>query len=92
MGEIKLVASDLDGTLLRPDETVSERTRDAIAAARRAGITLVLVTGRPPRSLASIAARIASKLEYFPVPRMRREPNSRPAMVNVSCTWLPPLA
>jgi len=58
MGEIRLVASDLDGTLLRPDETVSERTRDAIAAARRAGITLVLVTGRPPRSLASIAARI----------------------------------
>jgi len=58
MGEIKLVASDLDGTLLRPDETVSERTRDAIAAVRRAGITLVLVTGRPPRSLASIAARI----------------------------------
>jgi hydroxymethylpyrimidine pyrophosphatase-like HAD family hydrolase len=58
MGEIKLVASDLDGTLLRPDETVSERTRDAIAAARRAGLTLVVVTGRPPRSLAPIAAHI----------------------------------
>jgi hydroxymethylpyrimidine pyrophosphatase-like HAD family hydrolase len=58
MGEIKLVASDLDGTLLRPDETVSERTRDAIAAARRAGLTLVMVTGRPPRSLAPIAAHI----------------------------------
>ena len=58
MGEIKLVASDLDGTLLRPDETVSERTRHAIAAARQAGLTLVLVTGRPPRSLAPVAARI----------------------------------
>jgi hydroxymethylpyrimidine pyrophosphatase-like HAD family hydrolase len=58
MGEIRLVASDLDGTLLRPDETVSERTRDAIAAARRAGLTLVVVTGRPPRSLAPIAAHI----------------------------------
>jgi Cof subfamily protein (haloacid dehalogenase superfamily) len=58
MGEIRLVASDLDGTLLRPDETVSERTREAIAAVRRAGITLVLVTGRPPRALAPIAARI----------------------------------
>ena len=58
MDEIRLVASDLDGTLLRPDETVSERTRDAVAAARRAGITLVLVTGRPPRSLAPIAGRI----------------------------------
>jgi Cof subfamily protein (haloacid dehalogenase superfamily) len=60
MDEIKLVASDLDGTLLRPDETVSERTRRAIAAARRAGITLVLVTGRPPRSLAPIAARVGA--------------------------------
>jgi hydroxymethylpyrimidine pyrophosphatase-like HAD family hydrolase len=58
MDEIKLVASDLDGTLLRPDETVSERTRHAIAAARQAGLTLVLVTGRPPRSLAPIAAHI----------------------------------
>jgi hydroxymethylpyrimidine pyrophosphatase-like HAD family hydrolase len=58
MGEIRLVASDLDGTLLRPDETVSERTRHAIAAAQQAGITVVLVTGRPPRSLAPIAARI----------------------------------
>jgi Cof subfamily protein (haloacid dehalogenase superfamily) len=58
MDEIRLVASDLDGTLLRPDETVSERTRDAVAAARRAGITVVLVTGRPPRSLAPIAGRI----------------------------------
>jgi hydroxymethylpyrimidine pyrophosphatase-like HAD family hydrolase len=58
MGEIRLVASDLDGTLLRPDETVSERTREAIVAVHRAGITLVLVTGRPPRALAPIAARI----------------------------------
>jgi hydroxymethylpyrimidine pyrophosphatase-like HAD family hydrolase len=58
MGEIRLVASDLDGTLLRSDETVSERTRHAIAAAQRAGIRVVLVTGRPPRSLAPIAARI----------------------------------
>jgi hydroxymethylpyrimidine pyrophosphatase-like HAD family hydrolase len=55
---IKLVASDLDGTLLRPDETVSERTMAAILATRRAGITLVLVTGRPPRNLGPIAERL----------------------------------
>jgi Cof subfamily protein (haloacid dehalogenase superfamily) len=58
MDGIKLVASDLDGTLLRPDETVSQRTREALAAARRAGITVALVTGRPPRSLSPIAAGI----------------------------------
>jgi HAD superfamily hydrolase (TIGR01484 family) len=58
MDGTRLVASDLDGTLLRPDETVSERTRAAIAAARQAGITVVLVSGRPPRSLGPIAERI----------------------------------
>jgi Cof subfamily protein (haloacid dehalogenase superfamily) len=58
MRGIRLVASDLDGTLLLPDETVSERTRAALAAARAAGITVVLVSGRQPRSLAPIAERI----------------------------------
>ncbi len=58
MDGIKLVASDLDGTLLLPDETVSERTRAALVAAREAGITVVLVSGRPPRSLGPIAERI----------------------------------
>jgi len=58
MDGVRLVASDLDGTLLRPDETVSERTRAALAAARDAGITVVLVSGRPPRSLGPIAERI----------------------------------
>ncbi|MGH2815110.1 MAG: HAD-IIB family hydrolase, partial [Actinomycetota bacterium] len=58
MRGIRLVASDLDGTLLLPDETVSERTRAALAAARRAGITVVLVSGRQPRSLGPIAERI----------------------------------
>ena len=58
MDGIRLVASDLDGTLLLPDETVSQRTRAALAAAREAGITVVLVSGRPPRSLGPIAGRI----------------------------------
>jgi Cof subfamily protein (haloacid dehalogenase superfamily) len=58
MKDIRLVASDLDGTLLRPDETVSDRTRAALAAAKEAGITVVLVSGRPPRSLGPIAERI----------------------------------
>ena len=58
MDGIRLVASDLDGTLLLPDETVSERTRAALAAAKEAGITVVLVSGRQPRSLGPIAERI----------------------------------
>ncbi|MFE0186974.1 HAD family hydrolase [Streptomyces sp. NPDC059008] len=42
----KLIATDLDGTLLRPDETVSERTRRALAAATAAGAAHIVVTGR----------------------------------------------
>ncbi|AWN28406.1 HAD family hydrolase [Streptomyces sp. NEAU-S7GS2] len=42
----KLIATDLDGTLLRSDETVSERTRRALAAATAAGAAHIVVTGR----------------------------------------------
>ncbi|MET7413958.1 HAD family hydrolase [Streptomyces rubiginosohelvolus] len=42
----KLVATDLDGTLLRGDDTVSERTREALAAATAAGAAHIIVTGR----------------------------------------------
>jgi HAD-superfamily hydrolase, subfamily IIB len=42
----KLVATDLDGTLLRSDETVSARTRDALAAVTAAGAAHIVVTGR----------------------------------------------
>jgi Cof subfamily protein (haloacid dehalogenase superfamily) len=43
---IDLIALDLDGTLLSPDETISARNRSAIAEALAAGIRVVLVTGR----------------------------------------------
>lgn len=42
----RLVATDLDGTLLRPDDTVSARTREALAATTAAGATHLIVTGR----------------------------------------------
>jgi len=54
---VRLVASDLDGTLLRPDGTVSQRTRAAIEQVLAAGITFVVVSGRPSRSVREIAAR-----------------------------------
>jgi len=45
----RLVATDLDGTLLRSDHTVSARTRDALAAATAAGAAHIVVTGRSVR-------------------------------------------
>ncbi|MFD3438418.1 HAD family hydrolase [Streptomyces sp. NPDC058685] len=42
----RLIATDLDGTLLREDDSVSQRTRDALAAATAAGAAHIVVTGR----------------------------------------------
>jgi Cof subfamily protein (haloacid dehalogenase superfamily) len=53
-GEVRLVATDLDGTIVRPDGTVSPRTVAALAAVEASGRHLVLVTGRPPRWMAPV--------------------------------------
>ena len=45
----RLVATDLDGTLVRTDGTISERTREVITAVEAAGVPVVFVTGRPLR-------------------------------------------
>ncbi|MBM9506015.1 HAD family hydrolase [Streptomyces sp. KK5PA1] len=42
----RLVATDLDGTLLRDDHSVSPRTRRALAAVTAAGAAHIVVTGR----------------------------------------------
>lgn len=45
--DIKLIALDLDGTLLLPDKTLSEKNRDTlIRASQENGIHIVLATGR----------------------------------------------
>ena len=54
----RLVASDLDGTLLRADHTISERTRKAIADAHAAGVTVVAATGRGWRSAVPLLADV----------------------------------
>lgn len=52
---LRLIATDLDGTLLRSDGTISDRTKAALARAREAGVTVVLVSARGPRGVAEIA-------------------------------------
>ena len=51
-----LVATDLDGTIIRGDGTISARTVAAFARVEAAGARFVLVTGRPPRVMRDIAA------------------------------------
>ena len=43
---IRLVALDLDGTLLRSDKTISARTLQTIQAAREQGVIVAIATGR----------------------------------------------
>jgi HAD superfamily hydrolase (TIGR01484 family) len=52
----RLVATDLDGTIVRSDGTISPGTMAALSRVEAAGAQLVLVTGRPPRLMGEIVA------------------------------------
>ncbi|MGH6656030.1 MAG: HAD family hydrolase [Actinocrinis sp.] len=54
----RVIATDLDGTLLRSDGSVSERTRAALAAGSAAGWEVVIVTARPHRTVVDLARRL----------------------------------
>ena len=56
----RLVASDVDGTLLGPGEQVSARTVNAVAGVIAGGTPFVLVTGRPPRWIPVVARAVGS--------------------------------
>ena len=51
---IRLVATDLDGTLLQPGGTVSARTLEVLDAVDALGVLVVFVTGRPIRWMESL--------------------------------------
>ena len=48
-----MLALDIDGTLLRPDRTISPRVRDAVRSAAKL-VPTFLATARPPRSVRAI--------------------------------------
>ena len=51
MSAVRLLALDLDDTLLRSDLTISYRTRNVIKKAEAAGVTVVLASGRIPAAM-----------------------------------------
>lgn len=53
----KLVALDVDGTILGPGYQLHDRTRDALVAVRRAGVLVSIATGRPPNALNELVDR-----------------------------------
>lgn len=60
--DARLIACDLDGTLLRSDGTIGERTRAALAACRATGALVVLCTARPLRWVRPVAATLGVDL------------------------------
>ena len=55
----KLVALDLDGTLLHTDKTISGRNRAAVAGLVASGTAVVVCTGRPPRTARVFAEQLS---------------------------------
>ena len=81
---IRLIALDLDGTLLGPDRQVTAADGEAVAAARERGVHIVLATSR----WYGIAQRTARRLE-LPAPLIChngahiREPHDGPELLHL---------
>lgn len=58
-GRLRLVATDLDGTLLTNDDKVSARTHAAVHASIATGARFVIATGRPARWTEPVAFSLA---------------------------------
>jgi Cof subfamily protein (haloacid dehalogenase superfamily) len=52
--KISAIVSDVDGTLVTNDKQLTDRTRAAVAAIRKAGIPFSIISSRPPRGIASL--------------------------------------
>jgi hypothetical protein len=56
---IRLLLSDVDGTLVRPDKSLSKRTVDAVHTLHDAGIHFAVTSGRPPRGMEMLVEPLA---------------------------------
>jgi Cof subfamily protein (haloacid dehalogenase superfamily) len=56
---IRLLLSDVDGTLVRKDKTLSERTIEAVHHLHEAHIHVAVTSGRPPRGMSTLVAPLA---------------------------------
>lgn len=67
MKNIKLIAIDLDGTLVHSDQTISARTISTILTAQSKGVKVAIVSGRPTfgASPAAEALQLASHGGYL---------------------------
>jgi 5-amino-6-(5-phospho-D-ribitylamino)uracil phosphatase len=64
-GQIRLVAIDLDGTLLDDRKQISPQTAEALLAVAQSGVRVIIASARPPRSVRHIYA--ALRLETWQI-------------------------
>ena len=57
-GPIRLLVSDIDGTLVRHDKSLSDGVIAAVARVREAGVAVSLISARPPSGMLWIAQRL----------------------------------
>ena len=62
---IKLIASDMDGTLLNSDHTISEGNIEAIRKAQELGVKLTIATGRSYDQVKPIADKFNLNCEFI---------------------------
>ncbi|PLR95193.1 HAD family hydrolase [Bacillus sp. T33-2] len=63
MDKYRILFLDIDGTILRPDDTIEESTKLAVSKMHDKGIEVVLATGRPLHEISEIAEEL--QIESF---------------------------
>ncbi|MGV2938929.1 HAD family hydrolase [Mesobacillus sp. LC4] len=58
MGHYKILFLDIDGTILRPDDTIEDSTKTAINNMKSQNIEVVLATGRPLHEISVLAKEL----------------------------------
>ena len=67
MPEIKLIALDIDGTIMDGNFNISDRVKSVVKKAIDAGIYVVLATGRMYSATVPIADELGIQLRLSPI-------------------------
>ena len=61
---IKIIASDLDGTLLNEKNVISEETQKMIRKSQKAGIRWIIATGRSMKTAEILVKQVGITCDY----------------------------
>lgn len=64
MTDIALLVSDIDGTLVTPDKSLTARASEAVRNLGQAGVGFTLVSSRPPRGMAGLLRALDVRLPF----------------------------